>query len=76
MQLFGEDSDDEEGIVSPAAESGEFVASCKSRIDSWVMAILAPYYARGRIQGKLLYKAVARHLIELIYKCKPYPSES
>ncbi|CAG4959955.1 unnamed protein product [Colias eurytheme] len=72
--LFGEDSDDE-GVVSPLDETPEFVASCKERITPWVVKLLTPYYVKGRIKGKALFKALARHLIRLIYQCSRYPEE-
>ncbi|XP_038207372.1 uncharacterized protein LOC119829070 isoform X2 [Zerene cesonia] len=72
--LFGEDSDDE-GVVSPLDETPEFVTSCKERIAPWVVKLLTPYYIKGRIKGKALFKALAKHLIRLIYQCSRYPEE-
>ncbi|XP_063549222.1 uncharacterized protein LOC134756319 [Cydia strobilella] len=72
--LFGEDSDDE-GVVSPLDETPEFVVSCKERIAPWVVKLLTPYYTKGRIRGKALFKALAKHLIKLIYQCSRYPDE-
>ncbi|XP_047998142.1 uncharacterized protein LOC125235567 isoform X1 [Leguminivora glycinivorella] len=72
--LFGDDSDDE-GVVSPLDETPEFVVSCKERIAPWVVKLLTPYYTKGRIRGKALFKALAKHLIKLIYQCSRYPDE-
>ncbi|XP_034836047.1 uncharacterized protein [Maniola hyperantus] len=74
LDLFGDDSDDE-GVVSPLEESPDFVASCKERIAPWVVKILTPYYVKGRIRGKNLFKSLAKHLIRLIYQCSKYPQE-
>ncbi|XP_047537687.1 uncharacterized protein LOC125071472 [Vanessa atalanta] len=74
IELFGEDSDDE-GVVSPLEESTEFIVSCKERIAPWVVQILTPYYVKGRIRGKTLFKSLAKHLIRLIYQCSKYPYE-
>ncbi|CAH0731915.1 unnamed protein product, partial [Brenthis ino] len=74
LDLFGEDSDDED-VVSPLEESTEFVISCKERITPWVVKILTPYYVKGRIRGKSLFKSLAKHLIKLIYQCSKYPYE-
>ncbi|CAG9793430.1 unnamed protein product [Diatraea saccharalis] len=73
-ELFGEDSD-EECIMSPLEETPEFVISCKERIAPWVVKLLTPYYIKGRIRGKSLFKALAKHLIRLIYQCSRYPQE-
>ncbi|RVE50427.1 hypothetical protein evm_004964 [Chilo suppressalis] len=73
-ELFGDDSD-EECIVSPLEETSEFVISCKERIAPWVVKLLTPYYIKGRIRGKSLFKALAKHLIRLIYQCSRYPQE-
>ncbi|XP_013186298.1 uncharacterized protein LOC106131672 [Amyelois transitella] len=72
--LFGDDSDDED-VVSPLDETADFVISCKERIAPWVVKLLTPYYIRGRIRGKALFKSLAKHLIRLIYQCSRYPSE-
>lgn len=70
--LFGPDSDDE-SILSPLEETPEFVLSCKERIAPWVVKILTPVYTKGHIKGKALFKALAKHLINLIYQCSHYP---
>lgn len=70
--LFGNDSDDDE-IMSPLDETPEFIVSCKERIAPWVVKLLTPYFRKGRIQGKALFKALAKHLIGLIYQCSRYP---
>ncbi|XP_021191079.3 uncharacterized protein LOC110376802 [Helicoverpa armigera] len=72
--LFGYDSDDEE-ILSPLDETPEFVVSCKERIAPWVVKLLTPYYIKGHIKGKGIFKALAKHLIRLIYQCSRYPEE-
>lgn len=72
--LFGPDSDDE-SILSPLEETPEFVLSCKERIAPWVVKILTPVYTKGHIKGKALFKALAKHLINLIYQCSHYPEE-
>ncbi|CAK1545698.1 unnamed protein product [Leptosia nina] len=74
IDLFGDDSDDE-GVVSPIDESPEFVTSCKERIAPWVVKLLTPYYIKGRIRGKALFKSLAKHLIRLIYQCSKYPEQ-
>ncbi|XP_041983068.1 uncharacterized protein LOC121736078 [Aricia agestis] len=74
IDLFGYDSDGE-GVVSPIDETPEFMTSCKERIAPWVVKILNPYYVKGRIRGKALFKSLARHLIKLIYQCSKYPFE-
>lgn len=73
VQLFGYDSDDE-GILSPLEETPEFVISCKERMAPWVVKLLTPYYIKGHIKGKGIFKALAKHLIRLIYQCSQYPS--
>ncbi|CAH0677771.1 unnamed protein product [Spodoptera exigua] len=73
-QLFGADSDDEE-ILSPLDETNEFIISCKERIAPWVVKLLTPYYVKGQIKGKLIFKALAKHLIRLIYQCSRYPEQ-
>ncbi|KAJ2954809.1 hypothetical protein O0L34_g3118 [Tuta absoluta] len=73
-QIFGDDSDDE-GVLSPLEETPEFLTSCKERIAPWVVKLLTPYYIKGRIRGKALFKSLAKHLIRLIYQCSHYPSE-
>lgn len=73
MQLFDYDSDDE-GILSPLDETPEFIVSCKERIAPWVVNLLTPYYIKGHIKGKGIFKALAKHLIRLIYQCSRYPS--
>ncbi|XP_013139597.1 PREDICTED: probable serine/threonine-protein kinase DDB_G0288147 isoform X2 [Papilio polytes] len=72
--IFGEDSDDE-GVMSPLEETPEFVRSCKERIAPWVVKVLTPFYIKGRIKGKALFKSLAKHLIRLIYQCSKYPNE-
>lgn len=72
--IFGEDSDDE-GVMSPLEETPEFVRSCKERIAPWVVKVLTPFYIKGRIKGKALFKSLAKHLIRLIYQCSKYPSK-
>ncbi|XP_014364187.2 uncharacterized protein LOC106715416 [Papilio machaon] len=72
--IFGEDSDDE-GVMSPLEETPDFVRSCKERIAPWVVKVLTPFYIKGRIKGKALFKALAKHLIRLIYQCSKYPNE-
>ncbi|XP_047507967.1 uncharacterized protein LOC125051588 isoform X2 [Pieris napi] len=72
--LFGDDSDDE-GVMSPLEETSEFITSCKERIAPWVVKLLTPYYTKGRIRGKALFKSLAKHLIRLIYQCSKYPEE-
>lgn len=72
--LFGDDSEDE-GVMSPLEETPEFTVSCKERIAPWVVKLLTPYFFKGRIKGKALFKAVAKHLIKLIYQCSRYPGE-
>ncbi|XP_068619517.1 uncharacterized protein [Battus philenor] len=74
QDLFGEDSDDE-GVMSPLEETQEFITSCKERIAPWVVKVLTPFYIKGHIKGKVLFKSVAKHLIRLIYQCSKYPSE-
>ncbi|XP_075984822.1 uncharacterized protein LOC142982283 [Anticarsia gemmatalis] len=74
IYYFGYDSDDE-GIISPLEETPEFVVSCKERIAPWVVKILTPYYIRGHIIGKGVFKSLAKHLIRLIYQCSKYPAE-
>ncbi|CAG4991142.1 unnamed protein product [Parnassius apollo] len=74
VDLFGDDSDDE-GVMSPLEETQEFITSCKERIAPWVVRTLTPFYIKGGIKGKALFKAVAKHLIRLIYQCSKYPSE-
>ncbi|XP_061379880.1 uncharacterized protein LOC116774021 isoform X2 [Danaus plexippus] len=71
-ELFGDVSDDED-MVSPLDESPELIMSCKERITPWVVKILTPYYVNGRIRGKALFKALAKHLIKLIYQCSKFP---
>ncbi|CAG9568016.1 unnamed protein product [Danaus chrysippus] len=73
-ELFGDVSDDED-MVSPLDESPELIMSCKERITPWVVKILTPYYVNGRIRGKALFKALAKHLIKLIYQCSKFPYE-
>lgn len=72
VELFGPDSDDE-GVVSPLDETNEFIDSCKERITPWVVKLLTPYYIKGRIRGKVLFKSLAKYLIKLIYQCSQYP---
>lgn len=72
--LFGDDSDDED-VMSPLEETPEFVTSCKERIAPWVVKLLTPYYIKGRIRGKALFKSLAKHLIRLIYQCSKYPGK-
>ncbi|KAJ8711722.1 hypothetical protein PYW08_008676 [Mythimna loreyi] len=74
IQLFDYDSDDE-GILSPLDETPEFISSCKERIAPWVVKLLTPYYIKGHIKGKVIFKALAKHLIRLIYQCSRYPRE-
>ncbi|XP_039759958.1 uncharacterized protein LOC120633706 [Pararge aegeria] len=74
LDLFGDDSDDE-GVVSPLEESHDFVTSCKERMAPWIVKILTPYYIKGRIKGKNLFKSLVKHLIRLIYQCSKYPHE-
>ncbi|CAK1593852.1 unnamed protein product [Parnassius mnemosyne] len=74
VDLFGDDSDDE-GVMSPLEETQEFITSCKERIAPWVVRTLTPFYIKGGIKGKALFKSVAKHLIRLIYQCSKYPSE-
>lgn len=73
LELFGEDSDDE-GMKSPVDVTPEFVASCKKRIGPLTVKLLMPYYRTGRIRGRALFKALAKHLTKLIYEYAPYPS--
>ncbi|KAJ0172247.1 hypothetical protein K1T71_012220 [Dendrolimus kikuchii] len=75
IDLFGHDSDDDEGVVSPLDETPEFMMSCKERIAPWVVKLLTPYYFKGRIRGRSLFKALSKHLIRLIYQCSRYPQE-
>ncbi|XP_052754156.1 uncharacterized protein LOC113520218 isoform X2 [Galleria mellonella] len=72
--LFGDDSDDD-SVMSPLDETPDFVISCKERIAPWVVKLLTPFYIKGRIRGKALFKALAKHLIRLIYQCSRYPCE-
>ncbi|XP_049886142.1 uncharacterized protein LOC126380637 isoform X2 [Pectinophora gossypiella] len=72
LVLFGED-DDNDAIVSPFEVTPELTISCKERIAPWVVKLLTPYYMKGRIRGKTLFKALAKHLIRLIYQCSRYP---
>lgn len=74
VYYFGYDSDDE-GIISPLDETPEFVVSCKERIAPWVVKMLTPYYIKGNIKGKVVFKSLAKHLIRLIYQCSKYPGE-
>ncbi|CAB3233521.1 unnamed protein product [Arctia plantaginis] len=74
IYYFGYDSDDE-GIISPLEETPEFIVSCKERIAPWVVKILTPYYIKGHIKGKGVFKSLAKHLIRLIYQCSKYPEE-
>ncbi|XP_023950637.1 uncharacterized protein LOC112054925 [Bicyclus anynana] len=74
LLLFGDDSDDE-GVVSPLEETHDFISSCKERIAPWIVKILTPYYVKGRIRGKALFKSLVKHLIRLIYQCSKYPQE-
>ncbi|CAH1636028.1 unnamed protein product [Spodoptera littoralis] len=74
VQLFGADSDEEE-ILSPLDETNEFITSCKERIAPWVVKLLTPYYVKGHIKGKSIFKALAKHLIRLIYQCSRYPEQ-
>ena len=73
-ELFGYDSDDE-GILSPLEETPEFIISCKERMAPWVVKLLTPFYIKGHIKGKGIFKALAKHLIRLIYQCSRYPGK-
>lgn len=75
LDLFGQDSDDDE-LMSPLNETKEFERSCKERIAPWVVKILTRHYNHGRIKGKIVFKNLVRHLLNLIYQCSRYPSKS
>ncbi|KAL4719268.1 hypothetical protein ACJJTC_016893 [Scirpophaga incertulas] len=75
LELFGENSEDEDNIMSPLDETSDFIISCKQRITPWVVNTLTPLYVKGRIKDKTLFKLLTRHLLKIIYKCSKYPKE-
>lgn len=75
LQLFGEDSDDEElCCYSPSIELDEtLMGSCKTRIAPWVVAALMLPLKEGRIASRQLFKKLAKRLAESILRDNQYP---
>lgn len=75
LELFGEDSDDEElCCYSPSIELDEtLMGSCKTRIAPWVVAALMPPLKEGRIASRQLFKKLAKRLAESILLENQYP---
>lgn len=75
LELFGEDSDDEElCCYSPSIELNDIImGSCKTRIAPWVVAALMPPLKEGRIASRYIFKKLAKSLAESILKENQYP---
>lgn len=71
--LFGEDEAEEMMPESPIRIE-EHLTECKERIAKWVVKYLMPFYRdKIIIQNKLLFKAVAKHIADMLILKNTFP---
>lgn len=72
IELFG-DSDEEEMMPESPIHIEEHLAACKERIAPWVVKHLMPFYTKGVIRDRLLFKTVAKHIADMLIIENTFP---
>ncbi|XP_043505271.1 uncharacterized protein LOC122526133 [Polistes fuscatus] len=75
IQLFGE-SDEEEMMPDSPICIEEHLTACKERIAPWIVKYLMPFYKKRRIKDRQLFKAVAKHIADMLIIENTFPEES
>ncbi|KAI4499517.1 hypothetical protein M0802_005413 [Mischocyttarus mexicanus] len=74
-ELFGE-SDEEEMMPDSPICIEEHLTPCKERIAPWIVKYLMPFYKKRRIKDRQLFKAVAKHIADMLILENTFPEES
>lgn len=72
IELFGE-SDDEEMMPDSPICIEEHLTACKERIAPWIVKYLMPFYKKRRIKDRQLFKAVAKHIADMLIIENTFP---
>ncbi|KAG7209091.1 hypothetical protein KM043_015238 [Ampulex compressa] len=74
IELFGE-SDDEEMMPDSPICIEEHLTACKERIAPWIVKYLMPFYKKRRIKDRQLFKAVAKHIADMLIIENTFPEQ-
>uniref|UniRef100_A0A1B0EZ59 Set2 Rpb1 interacting domain-containing protein n=1 Tax=Phlebotomus papatasi TaxID=29031 RepID=A0A1B0EZ59_PHLPP len=76
LELFGEDSDDEEAPISPSTDMDSVtLSSCRKRIAPTIVKHLMKPFNEGLIANRWLFKKLAKSLADSIVIENDYPDE-
>ncbi|KAL2724396.1 chromatin-remodeling ATPase INO80 [Vespula squamosa] len=75
IELFGEFDEEEMMPDSPICIE-EHLTACKERIAPWIVKYLMPFYKKRRIKDRQLFKAVAKHIADMLIIENTFPEES
>lgn len=77
LELFGEDSDDEEAPISPSTDMDSItMSSCRKRIAPIIVKQLMKPFNEGLIANRWLFKKLAKSLADSIVIENDYPGEN
>lgn len=74
IELFGESEEEDMMPDSPICIE-EHLTACKERIAPWIVKYLMPFYKKRRIKDRLLFKAVAKHIADMLIIENTFPGE-
>ncbi|XP_035721864.1 uncharacterized protein LOC118441497 [Vespa mandarinia] len=75
IELFGESEEEEMMPDSPICIE-EHLTACKERIAPWIVKYLMPFYKKRRIKDRQLFKAVAKHIADMLIIENTFPEEN
>ncbi|KAL2732858.1 uncharacterized protein V1477_015099 [Vespula maculifrons] len=75
ITLFGEFDEEEMMPDSPICIE-EHLTACKERIAPWIVKYLMPFYKKRRIKDRQLFKAVAKHIADMLIIENTFPEEN
>ncbi|XP_034939467.1 uncharacterized protein [Chelonus insularis] len=75
IELFGESEEEEEMMPESPIHIEEHLTACRERIAPWVVKYLMPYYNKKMIQDRLLFKAVGKHISDMLLIENTFPEE-
>ncbi|XP_011298308.1 uncharacterized protein [Fopius arisanus] len=73
-ELFGDDDGEDLAPDSPILIE-DHLTSCKERIAPWVVKYLMPFYKKKVIKDRMLFKAVAKHISDMLIIDNTFPEE-
>lgn len=72
LELFGECEDEEMMPESPICIE-DYLPACKERIAPWIVKYLMPFYKKGRIKDRQLFKIVAKYIVDMLIIENTFP---